>query len=120
MTILMRTLGILLALVVGLALTACANEEKVREQLLKKTPLGSDMAQVLRFCAQENLQCKSSERTGYLNQHTGQTIGVKSVWGAVYKRRTTPLTITSVEAYWGFDKDGRLIDIWAWKTIDAP
>lgn len=29
------------------------------------------------------------------------------------------LFITNVTAFWGFDAEGKLIDIWVWKTTDA-
>ena len=26
----------------------------------------------------------------------------------------------NVTAFWGFDADGKLIDIWVWKTFEGP
>ena len=115
-----RFFEVLFALVMGAALTACSNVGQIRKQLLEKTPIGSDMAKVLMFCALEKLKCNRSDTAGYLDQDTGKGVGVKSIWGVLTERKTTPLTITTVEVYWGFDNDGRLIDIWVWKTTDAP
>lgn len=120
MIIRLRFYWALFALVIGATLTACANENQTRKQLFEKTPVGSGMAQVMTFCKHENLKCNRSDTAGYLDQDTGKIVGVKSIWGVLAERKTTPLTITSVSAYWGFDKDGHLIDIWVWKTTDAP
>jgi len=26
----------------------------------------------------------------------------------------------NVSAFWGFDRDGRLVDVWVWRTFDVP
>lgn len=99
---------------------ACNNENQIKKQLLEKTPVGSNMEQILAFCSQEKLKCNRSDTAGYLDQDSGEVVGVKSIWGVLKEQKATPLTITSVSAYWGFDKDGRLIDVWVWKTSDTP
>lgn len=107
-----------LALAAGL--TACGNVAEIRAGLVKETPLGAEMSRVLAFCKREKMQCKRSDTAGFLNQDTGQIVGVKSVWGLVTERKSSPLSTTSTEAYWGFDKDGHLLDVWVWRTTDAP
>jgi len=111
---------VLVGTFVGVSLTQCATEEQVRADILQKTPIGIDMNQVMAFCASQKLVCKSSNTAGYLNQHTSKIVGVKSVWTVISEQRLTPLTITTKSCFWGFDKDGRLIDVWVWKTTDAP
>ena len=106
--------------VVGAALAGCVNESWIRKELLVKTPIGTDMSQALDLCSRENMTCKRSDTAGYLNQDTGKGVGVKSIWGVFLERKTTPLTVITVEVFWGFDKDGKLLDIWVWKTVNAP
>ena len=36
-----------------------------------------------------------------------------------YRELPIPLS-TDVTAFWGFDGNGRLIDVWVWKTTDGP
>ena len=112
--------GLLLTAAFGVALTGCVNESWIRKELLEKTPTGTSMNQVLELCSREKMTCKRSDSAGYLNQDTGKGVGVKSIWGIFLERKTTPLTIVTVEVFWGFDKDGKLLDIWVWKTVDAP
>lgn len=108
------------ALVLGLALVACSSEYQMRTQLLEKTPIGSSFDQVLEHCSKFNLKCFQSSTAGYLNQATGKVVGVRSIWAVVDEHKDAPLKIVSIAAYWGFDSNGKLIDIWVWKTIDAP
>jgi hypothetical protein len=115
-----RNVFYILAIVIGVTFTACESEEQIRAQVLKKIPLGAKIAQVRAFCASEKLKCNFSEDAGFLNQRTGKIIGTKSAWAVLYERTEIPLTITSVAVYWGFDGNGQLIDVWIWKTIDAP
>jgi hypothetical protein len=86
---------------------------------LKSTPLGSDYQQVLSFCTSKRLKCHSSETSGYLNQDTNRTVGVQSVWGVVQESKAIPFFQTTTEAFWGFDANGKLIDVWIWKTNDS-
>jgi hypothetical protein len=117
-----RWRGTPLIFILGFAvlLASCSNPAKVREQLLRQTPIGSTFDEVLTFCASNKLKCYQSTKAGYLNQDTGQTIGVNSIWAVVEERKETPLTARTVSAYWGFGSDRRLIDIWVWRTVDAP
>ncbi|WP_124950069.1 hypothetical protein [Sulfuriferula thiophila] len=111
---------VLFVAMVGIVMTACSSIVQIREHLLEKTPIGTKFDQVISFCASNNLKCYHSDTAGYLNQDTGKVVGVKSIWTGLSERKESPLTVTSISAYWGFDKDGKLIDIWVWKTIDAP
>ncbi len=107
-------------LLIGIIFFSCASEDQIKRELLKKTPVGSSIAQMMELCGNKSWKCNYSDTAGYLDQRTGKTVGVKSVWGLLSEYKTTPLTIVSVEAYWGFDKYGNLIDIWVGKTTDAP
>jgi hypothetical protein len=102
------------------ALISCVGEANMRNQLLKQTPIGSTFDQVWDYCESKKLKCYQSGTAGYLNQDTGRTVGVMSIWAVIKERKPTPITAESISAYWGFGSDKRLIDIWVWKTIDAP
>jgi hypothetical protein len=107
-------LGIAMFLVSGVG------EASVRDHMLKQTPIGSSFDQVLEYCVSKKLKCYQSTTAGYLNQDTGKTVGVNSIWAVVKERKRTPLTREATSVYWGFGADKRLIDIWVWKTVDAP
>ena len=110
---------IIFAFLASATLLSCNKEEDFRALLHIKTPIGSNISEVRKFCSSEKFKCNQSDTAGYLNQHTGKVIGVKSIWGVIKEVNIIPLTTTSFSAYWGFDKDGRLLDIWVWKTIDG-
>jgi translation initiation factor 2 alpha subunit (eIF-2alpha) len=114
----LRKIGFLLA--IGTMTVACAEESKVRNELLQKTPVGTSFNEVLAYCTNNSLKCRQSNTAGYLNQKTGETVGVKSIWAVLSEKKEAPLRISSVSAYWGFDKEGKLLDVWVWKTVDAP
>lgn len=116
----LRVLFITCLVVVGVAMGACAGDDKVRRQLLERTPVGTGIEQVLLYCKTNNLKCHHSDTAGYLNQDNGKVVGVRSVWAVLIESQSGPLKIASVAAYWGFDQKGKLIDIWVWKTTDAP
>jgi hypothetical protein len=103
-----------------LAVVSCADTTDVRRELLKQTPIGSSMEQVADYCAKLNLRLNRSNTSGYLNQETGETVGKKSIWATIDERKTNPLMVVTVVAYWGFDENGKLLDIWVWKVTDAP
>ena len=116
----MKNIQILLLIFTTMTLQACSSEEQIKKELLEKTPIGTEMSVVTAYCISEKLKCNRSDTTGYIDRHTGKVVGVKSIWAPLDMRRTSPLTINSTEVNWGFDKDGHLLDIFVWKTIDAP
>lgn len=115
-----QSIYVVIALILGLSLATCANEGRIRAKLLVDTPIGSSFEEVLAFCERRKLKCAQSSTAGYLNQDTGKGVGVRSILTVINERKYTPFTITSISAFWGFDQDGKLLDIWIWKTTDAP
>lgn len=101
-------------------MTSCTNTDKTRSGLLKKTPSGSSMEQVIIYCQSQHLEFKRSDTAGYLNQENGKTVGKKSIWATLTESHTSSWTISTTVAYWGFDENGKLLDIWVWKVVDAP
>ena len=98
---------------------ASCDDQQLREQLLAQTPMGSTMEQVAAFCLRRKLECRRSDNAGYMNQATGAVVGEKAMWAAVEETHRG-LMVSSVEAYWGFGSDGVLVDVWIWRTTDAP
>lgn len=100
-------------------LASCVSSE--RAELLRVTPKGSSIEQVLNLCQMRGIQCQRSDTAGYLNQDTGKVVGARSVWATIKAERSYVLpTVSTTSAYWGFDQEGRLLDIWVWRTTDAP
>jgi hypothetical protein len=98
------------------ALVSCIPSSRYRQRLLEATPVGTTFEQVLQYCKTSKLACKSSHTAGYFNQETQRTIGVESIWSVVSDNAFK----SSVEAYWGFGPDHRLVDVWTRRTTDAP
>ena len=44
-----------------------------------------------------------------------KVVGVTSIEGNL-----GDLGPMNVSAFWGFDRDDRLVDVWVWRTFDAP
>ena len=101
-------------------LSGCTSPERVRSDLLQQTPIGSTIEMVQDFCVKKQLVCKRSDNSGYLNQDNNVVVGTRSVWTTISRNSDRPMIIRSVSAYWGFDENGRLLDIWVWITYDAP
>lgn len=117
MGVLMR---IMLIVAMILAAAGCETPSE-RDELLRATPKGSSIEQVLNFCRSRGLQCDRSDTAGYLDQDTRKVVGVRSVWTNLREERNSALPIISTtSAYWGFDREGRLLDVWVWRTSDAP
>jgi hypothetical protein len=92
--------------------------------LLKKTPLGSSFQEVRALVERRGwLDPYYIGTSGFLKQEPGLPVvevGVTSLRGRLGHYWQLPLLFrTDVTAFWGFDKDGRLIDVWVWKTTDA-
>lgn len=96
------------------ALAACSSAEAERAKILGRTPLGTGIELVLRFCEEQHLTCNRSDTAGFLNQDTGRAVGVRSVWAVVDAGR-----FRDVSVFWGFDSEGKLLDVWAWSTFEG-
>ncbi|MGA8148843.1 MAG: hypothetical protein WB870_14930 [Gallionellaceae bacterium] len=117
-------LGVALAVAVLLAwyvpFNLLRSPSSIRATLLVSTPIGSNAVLVQSVLSQRGIQGRF-QSTGFLKQESGETpktIGVSSI-RAELGHYYLPLR-TDVTAFWGFDATGALIDIWVWKTVDAP
>ncbi len=100
-------------------LAGCYDEEVLRDEILTKTPIGRSFETVVNYCKVHNLKCIENSNAGYWNQRTNQVIGVRSMRASLPEKRTGLLEITSGTVYWGFDKNGILIDVWVWVVADS-
>jgi len=122
-----RRLKVLIAVVIAVVVFAAVAiprslrlpAQYVEASLLKMTPLGTTSDEVLR-----KLQTKGFHptliSTGFYKQKMPtkpEVVGTSSIRVELGEYRTP--FVTSVTAFWGFDKTGRLIDVWVWKTVDA-
>jgi hypothetical protein len=119
------TLAICAALIGGIGVYVASplhrSEASIRASLLRQTPLGSSSSEVRALLEQRGwLNRNYHGTTGYYYQPStepARTVGVTSLsanlgdYGFPFR--------TNVSAFWGFDRDDRLIDIWVWKTTDA-
>lgn len=123
----MKMLGLGLVLCT-LIVSACAglnrwryDTNRVRDSLNRLTPLGSSYDQVWSFASGRYKQAKRNESSGFYRQDSSKPtiVGVKSIEAHIGDYHALPIGTTSVVAYWGFDKDNRLIEIWVWETTDS-
>lgn len=100
-------------------------EEKIREKLLKQTPLGTHMDDVIQLIkSKEDWKLRGIDyEHGFIHQGTAQreVIGEKSVRVHLgdYRIITNLYLATDVTVFFGFNENAELIDIWVWKTIDG-
>jgi hypothetical protein len=96
-----------------------ANAELIRERLLKETPLNSSRQLVLDFCASKRLKCEIDDGRGFYRSGEKTPVGVKSIQVHLDDYLSKDLNV-SIDGFWGFDIDGKLVDIWVWDTYDGP
>jgi hypothetical protein len=98
------------------------SEAHIRRELLRETPLGTQLASVQQHIAHKGWSVLYvSEKSGFYDQRKrpASVVGEKSIRASLGDYQDIPLK-ANVTVYWGFDKDSRLIDIWVWKTWDGP
>jgi hypothetical protein len=95
------------------------SEASIRTSLLKQTPLGTSSTDVRAFVSKQDWLVRNYiGSTGFDKQESGkpnEVVGVTSIEGNLGDFLNMNAT-----AFWGFDSSNRLIDIWVWKTYDAP
>jgi len=102
------------------------SEEKIRASVLKRTHLGCSSDQVYAFIKEQHWQVDGeSPDNGFHKTFVGRAGSVEV--GSSYVSCDIGVThfvffpfATDVLAYWGFDKSGRLIDVWIDQQTDAP
>jgi hypothetical protein len=123
----MKKLGIGLLLCI-LLVGACAgithwryNADRLNQALNQMTPIGSSYDDVWRTVSAKYAKTQRNDNAGFLRQDApkSRVVGVKSISANIGDYYAFPIGTTSIVAYWGFDRDNRLIDIWVWKSTDS-
>ncbi|MEN6385923.1 MAG: hypothetical protein ABFD79_12105 [Phycisphaerales bacterium] len=120
---LLITLAVLLFIVLSNPLRR--SEENIKNRLLSKTPLGTQFSEVKKYIKKQGWEIDTfeDENRGFLDQreHELKVVGEKSIRASLGDYHDIQMGYkANVTVFWGFDKDSRLIDIWVWKTWDAP
>jgi hypothetical protein len=91
----------------------------IEASLLKMTPIGSTSGEVQRRLEAKGFHSTLTPTGFYKQEHPGkpEVVGTSSIRVELGEYRTP--FVTSVSAFWGFDKEGKLIDVWVWKEVDA-
>jgi hypothetical protein len=97
------------------------SEASIRKLLLKEVPLGSPMTRVEQQVAKHKWKLHFVRTDiGFDDQRTrpSTVTGDKSIGAWLGDYRGLPFMV-DVSVFWAFDADGKLIDIWVWKTWDS-
>jgi hypothetical protein len=125
------TVKALLGVTLGFTLVGCTSpgllrsHQGIEASLLKLTPLGSSPEAVLEVAKSKGWKDVHIDSKRGFTKHEGArirdypTIGVSSVEASLGDYWNFPIGSTNATAFWGFDKDRRLIEIWVWKTTDS-
>jgi len=117
------SLGIISLIAAGCISPLRQPEARIQASLLQKTPLGETSQEVKEYVEKRGwLDHSYLGNTGFLKQETGSRsveLGTTSIQGNLGHYWSWPVFRTDVTAFWGFDGNGRLIDIWVWKTTDG-
>jgi hypothetical protein len=121
--------GKLAILLVCLLLEGCVqytypwkDSEAMRRDLLRVTPLRSSLGEVEQKLRARHVRLQKSLNTGFLRQPDSgpsEVVGEKSIWAHLGGYRSGFFTTTTIDAYWGFDGQEKLIEIWVWKVDDS-
>ena len=96
--------------------------ERTEAALLALTPLGSSPEAVLELVKKKGWSSPGfNAHAGFLKQQSPQSavIGRSHIRASLGNYQALPLGTTNVTAFWGFDENRRLIQIWIWKTTDS-
>ena len=101
----------------------CRSEASIRASLLKRTPLGSTYKHVQTFRKNQQWPGTSYKLPSDLRTSAGQPqIDPAHTWITAHlgtERLSFPPFATDVFAYWEFDTNNLLIQIWVDKETDA-
>jgi hypothetical protein len=105
----------------------CRSDENVRASILKRTPLGCSSEQVYAFIKQHRMPIHAESRDkGFMMRQPGRNethsieVGASFVACKLGKTHFVMFPFeTTKRGYWGFDKSGRLIEVWVDQDTDA-
>ena len=95
--------------------------QAIQEALLKGKPLGSTLSEVTHWLENEKGLTPKISDTGFLKQEPPAPMAIVGASSIRVELGEYNLGIfkTTVTAFWGFDKSGRLIEVWVWKVTDG-
>lgn len=95
--------------------------QKIEADLYLITPIGSLYAEAISKLGGRYNQLQTYDNAGFLKQDLppNKTVGVKSIKINLGEYYHFPIGTTSVVAFWGFDANGKLLEVWVWKTTDS-
>lgn len=96
---------------------------EIEQALLQEKPIGTQMSEIERWLRDEKNLAPMVSEVGFFKQRPppSRVVGSRSIRARLGEYYRFPFLLrTSVVAYWGFDENNELIDIWVWKTTDAP
>jgi hypothetical protein len=97
---------------------------QIHSWLLEQAPPGSSMSDVRALIEKNRWRADFvNVNQGFLDQRDysgtgGQVIGVKSYRASLGDYPGIPFD-TNVTVFWAFNADGKLIDVWVWKTVNG-
>lgn len=118
-------------LLAAVSITGCQSvflrrdEDGIRQSLLKEKPLGTPMKEVEEWVKTRGWKdVKVSYTRGFFRSarftKDYATIGVKGITVTLGEYVSPPVGFaTTVEASWGFNEKGELIDVWVHKSTDG-
>jgi hypothetical protein len=89
--------------------------------ILDLTPYMLKFDEVVQKLEVNDYKISISKNSGFMKQENGKftVVGVSSIRSHIGDYWEFPFFRTSVTVFWGFNVDGRLTDVWVWKTTDA-
>jgi hypothetical protein len=115
-----------IGLTIGITVAGCAvwvisnpllrSEASIEAALLRTLPLGSSIDDVVRALRTRGVDVKVLPTGVYKQKNPAkpEVVGVSSI-----RMELGTALGTHVTAFWAFDDNGKLIDVWVWKTSDG-
>lgn len=98
------------------------SEARIQQDILEVAPIGSDMSTVISMLQQKGYEIV------WINRNSGfsdQRVRPAKVKGEMSIRSNFGdyrgfIFMVNVTVFFAFDEEGKLLDVWVWKTKDAP
>jgi len=108
------------------------DEESLRKKLLLNTPITSSFSEVEDYARKHDWKTvKIDKNSGFYDQRKNQCkigkintsglciVGKSYIEYDLGHYKDLMFFITSISAFYGFDENNNLIEIWVWKTTDS-
>ncbi len=104
-------------------ISAKDSPSSIEGKVLQLVPYGSSISNVSEFCINRGWRFQLSKDSGFLKRQDGETpkeVGVSHIRAFLGDEKISTYKIMAASVYFAFDANGRLFDVWASKSIDAP